>query len=87
MSVRGWNVVMVAERVAGSWRSRSMTQATWSPPGVLIVEQPRRVAVRPAQRRDLGAVGEVGVHPGQPLGFGVAGDDRIVRVRALDTPA
>ena len=32
LSVRGWNVVMAAERLAGSFRSRPMTQATWSRP-------------------------------------------------------
>jgi hypothetical protein len=48
--------------------------------GVLVVEQPSRVAVRAAQGVDLGVVGEVGVHPGQPLGFGVGGDDLVARV-------
>jgi hypothetical protein len=52
------------------------------PPGVLVVEQPGRVAVRAAEGRDLRVVGEVGVHPGEPLGLGVAGDDLIVRVGA-----
>jgi hypothetical protein len=32
VSVRGWKVVIAAERVAGSRRSRSTTQATWSRP-------------------------------------------------------
>jgi hypothetical protein len=32
VSVCGWKVVIAAERVAGSRRSRSTTQATWSRP-------------------------------------------------------
>jgi hypothetical protein len=50
------------------------------PPGVLVVEQPPRVAVRPAQGRDLRVVGEVGVHPSEPAGLGVPGDDLVIRV-------
>jgi len=33
VSVCGWNVVIAAERGAGSARSRPMTHATWSRPG------------------------------------------------------
>ena len=54
-------------------------QATWSPAGVLVVEQPGRVAVRVAKCRHRGVVGEVGVHPGQPLRLGVPGDDLVLR--------
>ena len=32
VSVCGWNVVMAAERDAGSARSRSIPQVTWSRP-------------------------------------------------------
>jgi hypothetical protein len=32
VSVRGWYVVIDADRLAGSRRSRSMTQAIWSRP-------------------------------------------------------
>ena len=32
VSVSGWNVVIAAERDAGSARSRSITQVTWSRP-------------------------------------------------------
>jgi hypothetical protein len=53
-------------------------------PGVLVVEQPGRVAVRPAEGLDPGAVGEVGVHPGQPLRLREPGDDLVIRVRTLD---
>jgi hypothetical protein len=52
-------------------------------PGVLVVEQPGRVAVRVAEGGHPGVVGEVGVHPGQPLGFGAAGDDLVGRVGPL----
>ena len=32
VSVSGWNVVIAAERLSGSSRSRSTTQAIWSRP-------------------------------------------------------
>jgi hypothetical protein len=51
---------------------------------VLVVEQPDRVAIRPAEGLDPGAVGEVGVHPGQPFRLGETGDDLVVRVRLPD---
>src|ERR1017187_1598223 len=50
------------------------------PAGVLVVEEPGRVAVRAAEHGDLSGVGKVGVHPGQPLRFGVTGDDLVRRV-------
>jgi hypothetical protein len=52
--------------------------------GVLVIEDPGGVTVCPAQRGDLAVIGEVGVHPGQPLRLGVAGDELIAWVGRLD---
>ena len=68
---------MAADRVAGFLAQALDDPGDLVPAGVLVVEQPGRVTVRVAEGSHLGVIGEVGVHPGQPLGFGVPRDDLV----------